>query len=388
MLHDFLTANKAEVIRRCSDEVARRSATGASATNLEHGIPRFLDQLIETLQLEQTSNTSQGVASSAPTESGPVASEIASTAAWHGRELSQQGFTVDQVVHNYGDLCQVITGLAVERDVRIASDEFRTLNRCLDDGIADAVTEFVFQRNCALEKKSISSTNEQLGFLAHELRNLIYTATLAVKAIRAGTVGSGGATGALLDRCLIGMRNLVDQSLADVRTIAEMPSRAQLFSLADMISDVRIAASLEARMRGCRFTVGDVDPGLAILVDRDIIMSAVGNLLTNAFKFTRPDTEVSLNAFACADRIQIDVADHCGGLAATGEEEVFLPFKQRSADRSGSGLGLAISRRGVEANHGLLRVRNIPASGCVFTIDLPRHLLAEKSVLNVPISKP
>jgi hypothetical protein len=264
VLYDFLSANKAELIRRCSSEAARRSAGETPATNVEHGLPRFLDQLISTLQVEQTSKTSEGVRTSGPKDSGPVASEIAATAASHGRELSQQGFTVDQVVHNYGDLCQAITGLACERDVRVEIDEFRTLNRCLDDGIADAVTEFVFRQNCALEKMSIRSRYEQLGFLAHELRNLLYTATLAVKAIRAGTVGSGGATGALLDRCLIGMRNLVDQSLADVRTIAEMPSRAQLFSLADMISDVRIAASLEARMRGCRFTVGDVDPSLGI----------------------------------------------------------------------------------------------------------------------------
>jgi signal transduction histidine kinase len=55
---------------------------------------------------------------------------------------------------------------------------------------------------------------------------------------------------------------------------------------------------------------------------------------------------------------------------------MFLPFKQSGADRSGLGLGLAICQRGVEANGGVVRVRDIPGSGCVFTIDLPRHLLA------------
>jgi signal transduction histidine kinase len=154
-----------------------------------------------------------------------------------------------------------------------------------------------------------------------------------------------------------------------------MPPRHQLISLADFIGDVRITASLEAQTRRCRFTVSDVDKELAVVVDRDMLFSAVGNLLQNAFKFTQPDTEVSLSAYAAADRIRIDVEDHCGGLQSGAAETLFLPFTQTGEDRSGLGLGLAICRRSVEANNGVLRVRNLPPSGCVFTIDLPRHLL-------------
>jgi signal transduction histidine kinase len=154
-----------------------------------------------------------------------------------------------------------------------------------------------------------------------------------------------------------------------------MPPRHQLISLADFIADVRITASLEAQTRRCRFTVSDVDKELAVVVDRDMLFSAVGNLLQNAFKFTQPQTEVSLNAYSAADRIRIDVEDHCGGLPSGAAETLFLPFTQNSEDRSGLGLGLAICRRSVEANKGVLRLRNLPPSGCVFTIDLPRHLL-------------
>jgi signal transduction histidine kinase len=175
---------------------------------------------------------------------------------------------------------------------------------------------------------------------------------------------------------LIGMRNLIDRSLAGVRLTAGMPSRAQLISLADFIGDVKISASLEAQTRECKFTVGDVDRGLALDVDREIMMSAVGNLLQNAFKFTHHHTEVRLNAYAAADRIRIDVEDHCGGLLPGAAEEMFKPFKQVGNDRSGLGLGLAICQRGVEANNGVLGVRDVPNLGCVFTIDLPRHLLS------------
>jgi signal transduction histidine kinase len=44
------------------------------------------------------------------------------------------------------------------------------------------------------------------------------------------------------------------------------------------------------------------------------------------------------------------------------------------SDKSGMGLGLSIARRSVEANNGVLSVRSINGQGCVFTIDLPRHL--------------
>ena len=376
VLHEFLLANKTDLIGRCARKVAKRAAPRGGVLDLDHGIPQFLDQLIKTLQVEQTSEPMESRKISGPSGGGPVASEIAVTAALHGRELSEHGFTVDQVVHDYGDLCQAITDLAAERGLAIEIDEFRTLNRCLDNGIADAVTEYVFQRESLLEDRNTTALNEQLGFLAHELRNHLHTATLATMAIKSGNVGYAGATGALLDRSLIGMRNLIDRSLAGVRLTAGMPSRAQLISLADFIAEVKISASLEAQTRECKFTVGDVDRGLALDVDREIMMSAVGNLLQNAFKFTHRHTEVRLNAYAAADRIRIDIEDNCGGLPPGAAEEMFKPFKQSSSDRSGLGLGLAICQRSVEANGGILTVRDVPEVGCVFTIDLPRHLLS------------
>jgi signal transduction histidine kinase len=375
VLHEFLSANSADLIHRCRLKVAKRVAPPGTTSVLDHGIPQFLEQVIRTLQFEQASDPARGLRISGPSGGVPGASEIAVTATLHGRELSEHGFTVDQVVHGYGDLCQAITDLAAEREVPIHADEFRTLNRCLDNGIADAVTEYVFQRNSMLENQNAKALNEQLGFLAHELRNLLATASLAVLAIKAGNVGTAGATAALLDRSLIGMRSLVDRSLAGVRLAAGMPSHAQLISLADFIADVKISAALEAQTRECNFTVGDIDRRLALDVDRELMLSAVGNLLQNAFKFTHRRTEVRLNAYAAADRIRIDVEDHCGGLPPGFAEEVFEPFKQNSADRSGLGLGLTICQRSVEANNGILRVRDAPHSGCVFTIDLPRFLL-------------
>lgn len=373
VLHEFLTTNRANLIERCRLMAAQRLSPKITERELEHGIPLFLEQLITALRIEQTpeSSRSHKVSGSAAGDT-PRASEIGATATLHGRELLNQGYTVEQVVHDYGDLCQAVTALAFEQGAAIEVDEFRTLNLCLDNGIADAVSEYAYQRESLAPNKGVEALNERLGCFAHELRNLVHTATLAVASMKAGNVGLNGATGAVLDQTLIGLRNLINRSLADVRVTAGLPARHKVVSLADFIEEVRASASLEAHTLQCKFSVGDVAPDLTVDGDRDMLFSAVGNLLQNAFKFTQHRTEVSLNAYARAARIFIDVEDHCGGLRPGVQEKMFLPFTQSGNGKSGLGLGLSICRRSIEANNGTLTVRNLAGAGCVFTIELPR----------------
>jgi hypothetical protein len=154
------------LIDRCRAKVAQRVAPEATKDELEHGIAHFLDQLIATLKVEQTAQPMRSRRISGPSGGGggkPGFSEIGDAAAKHGRELLQHGFTVDQVVHDYGDLCQAITDLAFERNAPFDTDEFRALNRCLDNAIADAVTEFNYQRDFITAGKNADALNERLG---------------------------------------------------------------------------------------------------------------------------------------------------------------------------------------------------------------------------------
>ena len=102
-----------------------------------------------------------------------------------------------------------------------------------------------------------------------------------------------------------------------------------------------------------------------------MLAAVVGNLLQNAFKFTRPRTTVTLSVEVSAGRVLIKVSDECGGLPSGDVDELFRPFEQRSSTGAGMGLGLAFSRWGAEANHGRISARNHAEGGCVFTIDLP-----------------
>lgn len=375
MLYEFLDRNRDALLARCREKVAKRPARRPTEQELKYGIPLFLDQLIEALRVQESAGPAEaGKVSFALSATRPTPSptEIGRTAARHGNELLRTGFTLDQVVHDYGDLCQAATEMAVEQGATVTADEFRLLNGCLDEAIADAITEFGRQRDQLMSDEMTRNMNERLGYFAHELRNLITNAILAVATIKRGTVGLSGATGALLDRALIGLRDLVDRALVEVRLTGGIAERRERINVAQFIGDVQVATALEATARNLEFIVAPIEDGLVIEGDRQILASAVANLLQNALKFTRPHGRVSLAAHPEIDRILIEVEDECGGLSEGKAEQMFRPFEQLGAERTGVGLGLPLSRRGVEANGGKLYVRSLPGVGCVFTIDLPR----------------
>jgi signal transduction histidine kinase len=358
MLYEFLTLYRDELISRTREKVVRRMAPRATEEELKHGVPLFLSQLTETLRL----------AEAPPPEDD---SNIGRSAALHGAELLHRGFTVAQVVHDYGDVCQAVTELAAEMNEPINTDDFHTFNRCLDDAISQAVTSYQQHR----EKKVSDQESQRLGFFAHELRNLLQTAMISFEVLKRGELGINGTTGQLHERSLKGLLDLVDRSLTEVRLSTGAPKRSRV-RLAEFIEELEIAATIEARSRNLNLTVAVVDYGLVIEVDRQLLASAVTNLLHNAFKFTRPNGHVTLTTSATLERVRIEVEDQCGGLPPGKAEELFLPFEQRGRDRAGLGLGLAISRRAIEANDGTLSVADRPGRGCVFTVELPRPLRA------------
>lgn len=354
MLDDFIVTNRDTIIARIQARVASRIVPAPTEAELQHGIPMFLDQLGEALRLAKSSSQVDH-------------DQLHEAAGLHGGDLLRMGLTIGQVVHDYGDVCQVITQLAVQEGAPISGEEFRTLNLCLDDAIAGAVTEYARQREHTIE----AAGTERLGVLTHEMRNFLNTATLSFHSIQSGHVAVGGSTGMVLGRSLAGLRDLLDRSLIDVRLDAGI-QRLELISVADFIAEVEIGAAMQARAHGVQFKLVTVEAPVTIEGDRQVLIAAVSNLLQNAFKFTRPGSTVCLAARATSDRVLFDIEDECGGLPPGKTETLFLPFKQSSADRSGLGLGLSICLKAAKANGGELRVRNLPGHGCIFTLDLPR----------------
>ena len=358
MLQEFIEVNRQEIIGRCRAKVTLRSFPPPTAAEIDHGVPMFLDQLVIALRDPTLKNL-----------------DISRSAIKHGHDLLLQGYTVSQVVHNYGDICQAITELALETEAPIATDDFRMLNRCLDDAIAGAVTEYGRERNQSTLDGETTRGTERLGFFAHELGNLINTGIIAFEMLKTGNVGVTGSTGAVLNRSLMGLRALVSRSLAEIRLTEGVQNRERLL-VPELIDDIGPSATVDASTRGITLKVLAIEPGVQVFADKQVLASVVGNLLQNAFKFTRKGSTVTLRVGANAERVLIEVEDQCGGLPGGNANDLFRPFEQRGADRTGVGLGLAFCRWAVEANDGRIYARSIPDAGCVFTVDLPRHFAA------------
>src|ERR1700733_8766109 len=210
MLHEFLTANRQLLITRCREKVSKRFEPTETPATIDHGVPLFLQQLVETLREEQGTHVR-----SLDSEPTPAHTEIGRAAALHGAELLRRGFTVDQVVHDYGDVCQSVTALAVEQEEPISADEFRTLNRCLDNAIADAVASFGSAHQTSIDHQT-ETLQQRLGVFADEHRRLIDIAMQSFTAIKTGNIGISGATGTLLAHTLEELRSLTDRTLPDI----------------------------------------------------------------------------------------------------------------------------------------------------------------------------
>lgn len=364
MLSDFVTANRAEIIARCRALVAARMAPRATELELEHGIPMFLDELALTLRAKSRGRQD-------PRSATAHVPAVNTNATMHGRELLRTGFTVAQVVSDYGDACQTITELAIERGATISAEDFKTLNLCLDDAIGKAVTEYARQRELDVVTAGAQRETENLGFFAHELRNLLGTATLAFDALHSGAVGIAGNTGNTLARTLTRMRDLIDRSLAAVRLDAGLTARSPIV-IAQLLEELEISAMMEAKSRGHKLSIVRNCTDVRVLADPQILASVLANLLQNAFKYSHSHGHIQLRVSATEAHVLFEVEDECGGLPPGKAETLFEPFEQRSADRSGLGLGLAICRRGTLALGGTLRVRDLPGRGCVFTVELAR----------------
>ena len=214
MLHEFLSSNRDELIHRCRTKATERDSPHETSLELEHGVPRVLTQLVAALRHEETLPAATRAQNSG--RDTVAFAESSRTNSLRGKELLQQGFSVEQVVHGYGDVCQAITELAKDRNTPVTADEFHTLNRLLDHAIADAVSSYTEELEIT-SAESAQVLHLRMGALADEQRRLVEIALRTVNALKVANLGVRGATGTVLEDCLVHLRELIDKSIPELR---------------------------------------------------------------------------------------------------------------------------------------------------------------------------
>jgi len=352
-LYSLLAARRDDLIAAWSDATGRTIASASLARGeLLDRMPDFVDQIIAALHPDAIPL--------------PPATEIAEE---HGAQRLRIGFDVAEVIREYGLLHRSILRIAENAAVTPSLREQVVIAHWLSSGIADAVAQYVKQRDLETQRQ----TSEHLGFIGHELRNPLSTARLAFARMQqAGPeeVAANRRWADVLDRNLRRTLDLINNVLGQASLDLGVEPAIERLDLKTFLEELVADAETESQSRRITVTLS-VRDGIVVEVDPRLMRSAVSNLLNNALKFSRPDSYVDVIVTQPAGRVMIDVIDSCGGLPPGKAEELFKPLVQRSENRSGYGLGLAIALQAVEAHHGTIRVRDRPGVGCVFTIDLP-----------------
>lgn len=287
--------------------------------------------------------------------------------AQHGRQRLVVGFDVAAVVRDYGMLGEAILNVADSVAYWPTYHEHRILLRELSEAAQSAVTAYINRRDAELD----AATTRHIAFVAHQLRNPLSSARIALSLLSSSTTTQLGTKQLhALQRSIALAADLIDNVLVAERLDRHVEVRAEVLRLADVFEEVRIDIAPHAEIRGVTVSC-EGDDSLIFYADRRLLLSALENLAHNAVKFTKPGTRVVMRARRLESKVIFEVQDECGGLPHGKAGELFQPFVQRGKDRSGFGLGLAIAKQAVEAHGGSIVALDRPGSGCIFVIELP-----------------
>lgn len=207
--------------------------------------------------------------------------------------------------------------------------------------------------------------------VAHELRTPLGNITGWLEATQDGIASPDPQLiSLLLDESLVLQRlvdDLQDLAQADAGTLRLHPEPVVAGDVVDHV--------VAAHQSGAVTLTGHAEPALGLTADPVRLRQALGNLVTNAVRYTPAGGTVTVRARRAGDVVVFEVADTGVGIGPDDLSHVFDRFwradRSRSRATGGSGLGLAITRHLVEAHGGAVSAESTPGVGSTFRITLP-----------------
>jgi signal transduction histidine kinase len=355
-LATLLAKRREDLIHAWRRRLVGAFAPGAvPALEITNSLPLFIDELVQWL--------GEGV-------HGGDLRPRSRVARLHGEQRYRSGFDLRSVVREYGVLRECIIDLVEEsRGGGLSLEEDRILTRALGSAVADAAEQFHREHEAALARHA----SEHFAFLAHELRNPLGSARLALDLLTRTSPGGRGRHAEILGRSLARVQRLLDDTLVQAQVATLGPAVAlthELVHLDALAAEVLAETQLDADAKGVRLE-RQLEPGLALEGEPRLLRSIISNLVRNGVKFSAPGGVVQVRAARAEGRVSVEVEDSCGGLPPGAAEELFAPFRQHGADRTGFGLGLAITKQAVDAHQGAIQAHSLPGKGCVFLVTFP-----------------
>ena len=244
--------------------------------------------------------------------------------------------------------------------------------------LATAFDEMVdrLQEQIGLEREAEARTRRFLADASHELRTPMTALLGHVEVLRRGASRSP----ADLERSLSATHAAalrMSKLLRDMLEIArldqpELILRSERVEVAGLVAQ---AASTAERSTGRhRVRIGQIDPSLLVIGDRDALARIMVNLLENAARYSATGTTICVCGGMNSDgQVEVAVTDQGPGIPAEEQERVFERLYRGRYARatSGAGLGLAICRALARRHGGDVTVRSEPGDGSTFVLKLP-----------------
>ncbi len=272
--------------------------------------------------------------------------------------------TLTQPLRELTTATQAIAKGALGRQVSVRSqDELGALAASFNQMSADLAHASALRRQMTAD-------------IAHDLRTPLSVILGYTEALRDGKLPPDQEMFETLHTEAQHLQRLVD----DLRTLSladagELPLMRQPLAPQQLLERAAAAYRAQALERNIALEVEAPVSLPAVEVDPERMAQVLGNLISNALRYTPSGGRITLTAAARDTSVMLQVADSGVGIAPDDLPYVFERFYRADASRHGndgsSGLGLAIAKSLVEAHGGTIAVASTPGQGTTFTISLP-----------------
>jgi len=227
--------------------------------------------------------------------------------------------------------------------------------------------------------EALMKTQQRLiADVSHELRSPITRLSLALGLVRRNKDGDARTSLARMERELERLNALIGQllTLSRLETLNQ-PAPVEPLDLGALVQEIAADADFEATSMDRSVQLKECAPCLTVGA-RDLIRSAIENVVRNAIKYTGPNTEVLIQLLRTApETATIVVADQGPGIPDSALDHIFEPFyrvdEARDRRSGGAGLGLAITQQIIALHGGSIQAVNRPQGGLEMRITLSLH---------------
>jgi signal transduction histidine kinase/ActR/RegA family two-component response regulator len=269
---------------------------------------------------------------------------------------------------------------AQNEEIQAQSEELQAQNEEIQSQGEElqAQNDELAERTAELELAD-ARKNQFLGLLAHELRNPLGAIANSLFVLDRGSTRTPqeARTIAVIQRQMKYLTRLIDD-LLDATRIAhgKLHLQREPIDFAQLVHDGVHDAQVAADTAGVTLRAQLPTEPVAVHGDRTRLAQVLGNLVSNALKFTPSGGRVDVEMTADAARVELRVRDTGPGIAPELRERLFQPFSQGDTGlvrpNGGLGLGLSIARALVKMHDGTIgMVDTAPGTGSEFVVTLP-----------------